>query len=379
MENENILQMLEDNSTSRFFIVYQNGLANHIAHGIVALHRLGASKERIEQFVKWYQTRLEGRDGPTANNWKSPQTNVKELLGARCNYYTILEYYTEKYHNDYNSNINLLVSNEFPKLQNGMMGAVFHGMIQTGYGMSVKSAKVICEGLAYMHMVHVPFVASEEKVTSIEFGNGTKDILSVLRLFAKDKDMLQYYESEGQEKFLRKRVSKMIKLKGNRLMDYVNMIKMPVSNLETMQEVIMLCKWVIECATVVYVQAEYKNDFFLLHGVTAAWSLLQLLYSYDDPKPAIEAVKTFLSGLLAVYMCQGSPKLSPAGQSSLEFENWDEIIKATLRSECDEHVYKLVQVVYEMSKETDDMGKQTLYKSAANEALNNNLYFYDLH
>ena len=379
MENENILQMLEDNSTSRFFIVYQDGLANHMAHGIVALHRLGASKERIEQFVKWYQPRLEDRDGPTANNWKSSQTNVKELLGARCNYYTILEYYTEKYHNDYNSNINLLVSNEFPKLQNGMMGAVFHGMIQTGYGMSVKSAKVVCEGLAYMHMVHVPFVASKEKMTSIEFGNGTKDILSVLRLFAKDKDMLQYYESEGQKNFLRKRVSKMIELKGIRLMDYVNMIKVPVSNLETMQEVIMLCKWVIECATVVYVQAEYKNDFFLLHGVTAAWSLLQLLYSYDDPNPAIEAVKTFLSGLLAVYMCQGSPKLSPAGQSSLEFENWDEIIKATLRSECDEHVYKLVQVVYEMSKETDDKGKQTLYKSAANEALNNNLYFYDLH
>lgn len=38
-------------STTTFYIEYGGYLTNHLSHGIIALHRLGASEARIDQFI----------------------------------------------------------------------------------------------------------------------------------------------------------------------------------------------------------------------------------------------------------------------------------------------------------------------------------------
>ena len=41
-------------TSEKYHIEYRRFLSNHVAHGIVALAHLGATNERIQQFVDWY-------------------------------------------------------------------------------------------------------------------------------------------------------------------------------------------------------------------------------------------------------------------------------------------------------------------------------------
>ena len=368
--------ILEKYNTSKFYIVFLKlGAANHLPQGIIALARLGASEERIEKFVNWYKTRLEEPTGPTAQIWETKDRDVEKLLGANKNFYQLLNYFTEKLEIDYNSDVDLLVRNEFDKLQNGMMQVALHGVIRLGYACAVKSARSVCEGLAYMYMTYEPLVTSEKANV---IGRGEHELKYVLNMLRKDEDLIQYLSQENEEYFY-KRACKMARLKGDVLLHYATLIKTPVLDLESdsMEAVRSLSKWVIDCAVDLYVSAEFKNDFYLLHGITASWSLYQVLQSYVDPEPAIGAIQTFLCCLLAAYLCEGCPEVScPIEPETFKYTEWKDIVQATLEGAPDEHVYKLVQVVKDMSTETEDDEKQVLYKAATNEVISNKFFFW---
>ena len=40
-------------TSSKYHIEYNRYQSNHVAHGIVALSRLGATKERIKEYIDW--------------------------------------------------------------------------------------------------------------------------------------------------------------------------------------------------------------------------------------------------------------------------------------------------------------------------------------
>ena len=40
-------------TSEKYHIEYRGFLSNHVAHGIIALAQLGATKERIQEFVDW--------------------------------------------------------------------------------------------------------------------------------------------------------------------------------------------------------------------------------------------------------------------------------------------------------------------------------------
>ncbi len=50
------------------------------------------------------------------------------------------------------------------------------------------------------------------------------------------------------------------------------------------------------------------NEFFLLHGVTSAWSLCQVV-EHLEAADAVEALFYFVNALLAVFVVVGSPDL----------------------------------------------------------------------
>jgi len=51
-EMSDIQSLLLDNTVRKYCIEYNTYMSNHIAHGIVALYRLGATFEQIQRFVK---------------------------------------------------------------------------------------------------------------------------------------------------------------------------------------------------------------------------------------------------------------------------------------------------------------------------------------
>ncbi len=61
---EHLLSTLEANAVqNKYYIEYSNFLSNHLAHGAVALHDLGAPVEVFDTFVASYVKKLEPTDG----------------------------------------------------------------------------------------------------------------------------------------------------------------------------------------------------------------------------------------------------------------------------------------------------------------------------
>ena len=91
------------------------------------------------------------------------------------------------------------------------------------------------------------------------------------------------------------------------------------------------------------------NDFYLLHGVTASWSLKKVLEVFEGAelelrrKVVNSSVRAFLFGLFYVYIQLECPAVA---ERKAELRSWDELIAKTLTSpENDEHVFKMVQVM----------------------------------
>ena len=132
--------------------------------------------------------------------------------------------------------------------------------------------------------------------------------------------------------------------------------------------------WLVDMATTVYTIAERRNDFFLLHGVTAAWALKQLLPCLKSHEDITTTVTSFLTTLIAVYIVRDCHPLNVEHLQGPDVtESWEDIVKCTLSPpEKDEHYYKLVQVCQYMSNECEE--NEQLYKKAAIDvALNNPL------
>ena len=104
---------------------------------------------------------------------------------------------------------------------------------------------------------------NQEKTRSItQFGKGTINLLEILKKIRENKkDEWTNVTSSFvlDEKY------------GDLFLDYAHTVKLPDwfdAEKEDVGQVVKLMEWFRDMATVVYVQADFVNDFFLLHGVT---------------------------------------------------------------------------------------------------------------
>ncbi len=86
---------------------------------------------------------------------------------------------------------------------------------------------------------------------------------------------------------------------------FTNLMSIKVPDFKTATDVAM---WVLGKTIAVYQGSLAENDFFLLHGVTSAWSLCRIIghLKYQD---AMEAIFYHLNALMCIYLIQGSPVL----------------------------------------------------------------------
>ena len=140
---------------------------------------------------------------------------------------------------------------------------------------------------------------------------------------------------------------------GEEITDLVNRIRLPSpsSSEPGINDGVQLASWLVDCAIQVYTQSSCINEFFLLHGVTGSWSLLQVVHLLSDYKQQRDAVKYFLAALISVYIAVGRPKFSiPLNTEKYvsSDEVWSNKIADLIKVDVDEHVYKLVQVCNDM-------------------------------
>ena len=360
---------------------YQGSLSNHISQAIISMVILGAKEQEVKSFVDYYVTRLE----PSENfaNDLDPEIKVSEdmseLIGRRKGYDRLKEYYRKKIGD---GELSAGIASCLPRLCQGMIGSAVHGLIYLGYGFAVDSRTTVIEGLAYLHYCSMP-LETDADLTDPKLGHGSQSILDVLKDVKASPLhdwMLKKVNQAPWETFntgFQNKAAVLMTCKANELLKFVYRIKFPeelflgsvsdcANNIGT---------WLVDMAITVYTIAEVKNDFFLLHGVTAAWSLHQLLPCLKTKDDITTATTNFLATLIAVYIARACQALNPAVlDSKTDLASWENIIQRTLQPQKDdEHVYKLVQVCYNMNEQSQDPGKERLYKQASESAINNPL------
>ncbi|CAH1802961.1 unnamed protein product [Owenia fusiformis] len=374
--------ILDETSTLKYFIEYDGFFSNHMSHGLIALSKLGASETRLRRFIKVYEAKLESTTGPTNI---LADDSFEELKGERKSYYSILKHFEDLAKG---RTITELLNSEFPKVAKGMVCSAIHGLIHTGYAVAVQNTKLTCEGLAYLHHSFVPLIAADSRIRTLRRDAPTYDILEAIGIVAKDDTLFELMKTEvAKPKYtdkvtsnFQRRVAALFTVAADTLLDYIDKITLPPTfnpNIQTTQEAVGLGRWLLDCAITVYVKSENKNDFFLLHGVTGAWSLLQILpaLTYND---AIYSIRVFMCAFVATYLAQMRAPLTVDVNTTLKptADDWDKLIEATVDEERDEHIYKLVQVCHGLALEDDvKHTQQSMYFQAANIAISNALLF----
>lgn len=391
MTQSGVLQILGEHSMQKYYVEYNEFLTNHICHGIIAVHRLGAGSERMQRFINWYEPRLE----PPEIHHKYDDMVVKEdgdvldILGKRVGFYRLLSHYRSLLR-QYGSKEEL-IRREFPKLEAGMVCAAVHGLIHTGYALAQGWEEGICEGLAYLHFSYKPLVydkTSPQNQLDL-FGKGSKSAFEIADIIRQD---LRLREAMLKETKLLKasttrtigtgqfRMAAIVTNHGDHLIGLANQLQIPALQCKAGDnlDIGALANWLVDVALHVYFAADRRNDFFLLHGVTGAWSLHRLL-PYMSRTDVVSCMRTFICTLFAVYLTEDSPRLihDVATDPPVSQATWQAIIDDVLAQDHDEHIYKLVQVCYEMWKKEPASQSTSLYIAAAKVAQNEPLRFAD--
>ena len=305
-----------------------------------------------------------------------PDTNVNSLLGARRGFYHLLDHYKQE--RSRFGSTNTLLRETWPRLAPGMVCAALHGLIQTGYNLNAGDDEGVCEGIAYTHYSYQPLVydkeAPENQVT--KFGKGTRSALSVLEEVRNDNEMCEKMLADAEvfraatiERGLgtgQNRMVSMVGKQGDRLMGLVNQLHMPDFKEDPSK---VLGDYLVQAALTVYHGSDRRNDFLLLHGVTGAWSLRNIM-PHLSREDIIDSARIFLCCLLGTYKTQDNPELKhTVSPCDITDQTWQEIIDKALAHDFDEHIFKLVQVCHDMWLEDRASRHGDLYVASARVAV----------
>ena len=381
--HEETVRILEAESTAnKYYIEYKGFLSNHLAHGVIALSRLGASPERLQQFTQWYSARLEAPDGATHQEQNEHNdVNTERATGQRHSYYALFEHYKGLL--ERHQSTDELIRQTFPKLSQGMVGSLLHGLIHLGYGWASDSKQIILEGLAYLHHSYLPLTVSRVESLIEPLGSpGDMNVLEVLNLIKKDEDLKQVPDTIGgdlndpklrhlgRNARYQRRLCSLLVHRGDELVKYANRIQLPGvwdPSKPVAGQRNSLIKWLVDTSITLYIVCERRNDFVILHAVTSSWSLKNILSLVEDVSQIIQSVRVFLCIVLAVYVALKCPELKPEflpkDGSSADLPAWDKILADTVgRLDEDEHIYKLVQVCHDMAADEPGDRHASLYK-----------------
>src|SRR6218665_607768 len=178
---------------------------------------------------------------------------------------------------------------------------------------------LVCEGLAYMHYSYTPLKLASVPLSVEDIGKGPCNIADVLASVSKDSELIDSTKTMSKsEEYAQlkiggfpRRAKYLFDYRADDLLRYIYRIKIPgiqeMENEDIEEQRDELLRWLLDSAITVYALID-KHDFFLLHGVTAAWSLLQLgpVGVGKSRQLTLELVTTFLCVLLAAYISQGA-------------------------------------------------------------------------
>lgn len=310
-------------------------------------------------------------------------------MGENEAYYKVLNHFANLYDTKYGKDIKRMIKEEFPAMGDGPLVAAFHGIIQLAYGFVANSDVVTLEGFAFAFAQYSPFLPKDPaKLSNMSnFGKGSKDMLDVLGSIRDDKAMLKHtselsndpeFERKSPGNFLDWYCMAMLKHYSDKFLDWTDEIKLPEffdSSKEDMGQLVKLLEWLEDQATIVYVKSEFVNQFFLLHGITASWCLRQVIDMFTY-KQALHLIRTHITGILMVYASTSAPEFPKSPEDfwkggEINQAAWNVVLKDAMEKDFEDHVPKVVQVMYEKWHANQKSPMSHYYIAGARSALDN--------
>jgi hypothetical protein len=354
-----------DWSSDHFKMEYMGYRSNHLVHGVVALLYLGATKDRIEYFVKEYSKRLEHQKEKYDECVILTPDESINLLGKRHNFRELLHLYE----NEITCNgVDRTLKQYLPLLIHGLAGSLFHGIIQLGYGYSIGVSKSIAEGLAYLHYSFISFEATVKSEPINKQGEGTvlskEQILRIVQRLVEDVELrlqiqaqlewvsdLKIATSDVQKKIIA--VSAHSKY-GN--LQALNRIATEFTRCDfTLVNVVLALDFILWLYTMLNC-----NDFVVVHLITSAWSLGQIEHLLT-PDYHEKAWKAWIFASCASFISREDTEIKYNHKCENSSHNiveqsddpptWGCLLEKTFAlNNPDVHVYKVVQVALSHSR-----------------------------
>ena len=327
--------LLLENGAKRWSIELGGFLTNHLWHGILALAGLGASDELISNFAASYSKRLEpAREDRHDLPQDVPRAVTGRLLplGSREGFMRHVRAFELEVDTG-----PFLATGTHPsaahvqgttlaRLMDGLSGAAFHALIHLGTGLRLGIRPIIMEGLGYVAHSFLP-VGGENEIfdsAAVGFGSDAQCIAGGLEVVAQiraDGELQRLLHSEWKSVqhlptgFFQKCMH-VFSARGGaspaaalRLLHYARQISLPYA------EPGVAARALLFLGLQMFVCASSSSwDYFLLHGVTAAFSLLAVI-PHLDAAGGRRACQRLLCGLLATFVAQGCPELQPLSSS----------------------------------------------------------------
>ncbi|WP_250459209.1 questin oxidase family protein [Microbulbifer litoralis] len=286
-------------AASQYHVRYGDRLANHLPMVLIALDKMGASREQLQRAFDRTVPHLERP--PLAP--PDPTIPIGECRNREDLFPTARRYYETqvKQHG-----IGECLRRELPPLLPAIAAAGFHCLIRTAYGVDARHQEEVATGLAYWNLEYQTLPASDERVALA----ATEILPELARRYP------------------------LISLAPGNIADHMLSITRQRGWMETPVQPEQL--GLEDIARVALSAYRATGDFTLLHGITGCHALRLLLPHCPEPEAAL---RYFWTGLVTAYMSTGPKEFGPPTKSDTMLD-WKEIRKKACCSD-DDHKIKI--------------------------------------
>ncbi len=294
---------------------YRDQFTNHMSMALHALHSLGASPQRMQDFYAHYSLRFEGRTAPEPAILLNPNNmDWRAMRGQADAYPTLLAYFNNLVTRD---GVDASLRRVLPDLMLGLSAAAFHGVIRTAHAVQAGHGRELAAALAYWAWRWQALTAPPANHTQLEFAPWAARLVQESIGWRSDGPLISIRMKDASQSAVYKALAPALA---------------PAPSLAIR---------IRELASLAVDRYVASPNFTVLHMITGLRAVRTLLPWLEDTVPA----QTLLAqNVVAAYMAAQVKALATPPVTA-EY-TWDAVMAAAIAS-ADDHVVKLVHACHE--------------------------------
>lgn len=361
-------------SDPSYDIEFNGYLSNHVKHAVIALHRLQAPPERVEEYWDKYTkaTPYDLSVEPVSVPWDqvTPVT-AEEFVGLRGKKEKWQEqcvFLQKELVDKFNGVVDKLVQHYVPPLLPGMAGALTHTIIHLGWAIDAGNTWMIIEGIAYLNFAFVGLPERSLVPNAVSDATALSSLTRIAKQFHKDNLAHTWIEAtknryDKDSGFHPELIPAGFQWELSKVLAHPHEVATHLPTWLDEKDLPSIWEELYRLTTTVYWATrdrEGNGNFLVLHLITSLWGLEQVSKVIDDEDITRDALKHYYAVMVCLLSTSsgGFPTVdtleSAALELSLQNDNvqegtslWCSVVEKAIPEE-EEHNIKLVYVMREL-------------------------------